>query len=97
MHHDRERETALMSQLAQLTVSPSHHLTSSDKLLLSSPPHKLGVATGHGWGRPVGIEREYIWSRDGWCGRGGVGTDLGHTPIPKALMNSAKTWTDDRT
>merc|ERR1719186_205610 len=48
MHHDRERETALMSQLTQLTVSPSHHLTSSDKLLLSSPPHKLGVATGQG-------------------------------------------------
>ena len=48
MQHDRERETALMSQLTQLTVSPSHHLTSSDKLLLSSPPHKLGVTTGQG-------------------------------------------------
>merc|ERR1719186_2339426 len=48
MHHDRERETALMSQLTRLKVSPSHHLTSSDKLLLSSPPHKLGVATCQG-------------------------------------------------
>merc|ERR1712202_14909 len=38
MQHDRERENALMTQLTQLTVSPSHHLTSSDKLMISSPP-----------------------------------------------------------
>merc|ERR1712202_46437 len=38
MQHDRERENALMTQLTQLTVSPSHHQTSSDKLMISSPP-----------------------------------------------------------
>merc|ERR1712202_27353 len=37
MHHDRERENALMTQLTQLTVSPSNHLISSDKGMLSSP------------------------------------------------------------
>merc|ERR1712096_381548 len=38
MHHDRERENALMTQLTQLTVSPSNHLVSSDKGMRSSTP-----------------------------------------------------------
>eukprot|EP00092_Neocalanus_flemingeri_P038481 GFUD01041892.1.p1 GENE.GFUD01041892.1~~GFUD01041892.1.p1 ORF type:complete len:217 (+),score=70.95 GFUD01041892.1:153-803(+) len=48
IQHERERQTSLVSQMTQLTVSPSSHLTTSDKLLLSFPPHKLGVATDPG-------------------------------------------------